>query len=187
MNQCCNAKTRGAKIAGALWEASVLACILVGSLYAGHAAAGWMVAQDPHMTHLRHVGQLAAVAHVTQVSTALASYAIAATIVGAGFLMRHLPPRVMIPLGSPIAWGFLVIIGLVVGVVALPVIIAWKIAGLVVAIAAPERPIAQPTVVNVTTPPAQVFLVGHDRAQYLRQAQAHRDYLDAPVPVRQLP
>ncbi|MGB8267574.1 MAG: hypothetical protein WCE44_14705 [Candidatus Velthaea sp.] len=148
MSQYRPPRSRGARIAAALRELALLAGIIVLGVAAGRLIAPLVG------VHNRTLPALAG----------LLAYVFAALPVGVGFLLRRLPQRIVLPLGSPLSWLVLGLLGSIVGVVVLPFVVLWRLAAVPLAFAS-AREVAAPAPVTLNVlvdRRGDVRLVGHD-------------------------
>ncbi len=149
-------KTYGARIAAAVLDLALVVAFVAVGIVIAHPVAHWLSTPDAHTAR-----SAALASSDAAILTVLIAYLVAGTFAGAGLLLKRLPQRVQIPLGSPIAWFVLVALGAIVGLVALPLVVLWRLAGVVLALI-PRRAAAAPSApasITVNVPPTRVYLV----------------------------
>ncbi len=174
-------QSKASRIGGALFDLAVLGVFIAIGVEGGRWLAHLNVAADPHARHWLHLHRPDLVARQAAMLTATFAYLFAAILAGTGFLIRRLPQRVMLPLGSPVAWIVLLFLGSIVGLVVLPVLVLWRPLQLILAFA--HKP-APPVALTVNVPPTRVYLVDRrgEVAQHL-DADEH-GYIEADAPSR---
>jgi len=150
--------TKRGRIIGAVRDALLLGAVLVLGFDAGQGISHLVMSNMKHVTHY----QFSALAM-------LLGYVVASAIVGAWLLNRWMWQRIVIPLGSLLAWLALFGLGSILGAVALPFVVLWVAGSLVWAILAPSP---KPPVLGVV---------------YMRNPDPEPVVIDPPVPVGWMP
>jgi hypothetical protein len=131
VDQSSRPPSKASRIAGALLGLALPATFIAIGAYGGIALSHWLVTFDPRYLHWLHTHMTDLVRHQALTIALTYGYLIASTPAGIGFLMERLPQRIVLPLGSPIAWVVLLLAGAAVGYVALPMMVFQRLSKLV--------------------------------------------------------